>query len=421
MLHYFIFLSDKGELMFWSNFIHIYQPPTQTFEIVRKVTNECYRTLVRILQKYNRARITLNINASLTEQLVRYGFDDVIGGIKELAQDRRVEFTASAKYHPILPLIPDDEIRRQIELNTETNRKYFGDSYNPTGFFPPEMCYSEHIAKIVKELGYKWIIVDEISFNGKLGQVKNNKIHKIKGLEDFFIFFKERYYSAGLTYGKYPGFKEFVTNINNLNENFYLLTGTDGEIYGHHRPGQELLLSEVYENGLIQTSTISELFDRFKEINEVSPLCSSWSTWEKEMNEGIPFPQWNYPANEIHKLQWELTYLIINLIRQADHNSKDYEIARDLLDKGLHSCQWWWASARPWWDTGMIQKGAEQLYSAVDTLKESINSNEIKMAFELKEKVIETAKYYWESGLAAKLKYEYKEEFTEVENELSFG
>jgi hypothetical protein len=148
---------------------------------------------------------------------------------------------------------------------------------------------------------------------------------------------------------------------------------------------------------------------------------SSFIDWEKEMNEGIPFPQWNYPANEIHKLQWELTYLIINLIRQADHNSKDYEIARDLLDKGLHSCQWWWASARPWWDTGMIQKGAEQLYSAVDTLKESINSNEIKMAFELKEKVIETAKYYWESGLAAKLKYEYKEEFTEVENELSFG
>jgi len=407
--------------MFWSNFIHIYQPPTQSFEIVEKVTNESYRTLVRILKKYEKAKITLNINASLTEQFAKYGFDDVIGGLKELAQDRRIEFTASAKYHPILPLIPDEEIKRQVELNTETNRKYFGDSYNPVGFFPPEMCYSAHIAEIVKELGFKWIIIDEIGFNGKLDQVKNDKIHKIKSFDNFFVFFKERNFSAGLTYGKYPGFNEFVKDIKNLNEKFYLLTGTDGEVYGHHRPGQENLLSETYENGLIKTCTISELFSQFNEIIEVSPLACSWSTWEKEMKDKIPFPQWNYPGNEIHKLQWELAYLSINLIKNADQNLKNYVIARDFLDKGLHSCQWWWASARPWWDTGMIEKGAEQLYSSIDILKESLSLKDTKDAFDLKEKIIKTAKAYWESGKATKLKQEYMNDFTEVENELSFG
>ncbi|MDD3013005.1 MAG: polysaccharide deacetylase family protein [Candidatus Gastranaerophilales bacterium] len=407
--------------MFWSNFIHIYQPPTQTFEIVEKVTNESYRTLVRILQKFDKAKITLNINASLTEQFAKYRFDDVIGGLKELAQDRRIEFTASAKYHPILPLLPDKEIKRQIELNTETNRKYFGDNYSPTGFFPPEMCYSEHIAKIIKDLGYKWIIIDEVGFNGKLGQVKNDKIYKIKNLENFFIFFKERNFSAGLTYGKYPGFNEFIADINDLNKNYYLLTGTDGEIYGHHRPGQELLLSETYESGLINTCTISELFRHYKEINEVNPLSCSWSTWEKELKEDIPFPQWNYPGNEIHKLQWELAYLIIDLLNNTDKNSENYEIARDLLDKGLHSCQWWWASARPWWDTGMIKKGAEQLYSSIDILKETLDLTDTKKAFDLKEKIVKNAKIYWESGKATKLKQEYMKEFTEVENELSFG
>lgn len=36
--------------MHWANFLHIYQPPTQTEEIVRKVTDECYRTLVRVIE-----------------------------------------------------------------------------------------------------------------------------------------------------------------------------------------------------------------------------------------------------------------------------------------------------------------------------------------------------------------------------------
>ena len=104
--------------MHWANFVHIYQPPTQTEHIVRKVTDECYRTLVRVLDESPGARITLNVNAVLTEQLARYGLNDVIDGLRRLAERGQIEFTASAIYHPILPLIPRDEAVRQIRLNT---------------------------------------------------------------------------------------------------------------------------------------------------------------------------------------------------------------------------------------------------------------------------------------------------------------
>lgn len=124
--------------MYWANFLHIYQPPTQTEAIVRKVTEECYRTLVRVLNEAPHAKITLNINAVLTEQLERYGFKDVIEGLKRLAERGQIEFTGSAMYHPILPLIPGEEVERQIKLNTEVNRRYFGDAYQPLGFFPPK-------------------------------------------------------------------------------------------------------------------------------------------------------------------------------------------------------------------------------------------------------------------------------------------
>lgn len=72
--------------MHWANFIHIYQPPTQTEEITRRVTDECYRKLVDILLRHPAARVTLNINACLTEQLDRYGLHDVIDGLRALAE-----------------------------------------------------------------------------------------------------------------------------------------------------------------------------------------------------------------------------------------------------------------------------------------------------------------------------------------------
>src|SRR3989304_2888458 len=133
--------------MYWANFLHIYQPPTQTEEITRRVTDECYRKLVAILRRYPTARLTLNINACLTEQLDRYGLHDVIDGLKDLADRGQIEFTGSAMYPPILPLIPPPEMRRQIELNTEVNRTYFGPAYRPQGLFPPEMCYSFEVAR----------------------------------------------------------------------------------------------------------------------------------------------------------------------------------------------------------------------------------------------------------------------------------
>src|SRR3990170_755493 len=146
--------------MCWVNLLHIYQPPTQTEEITRRVTDECYRKLVDILLGHPQARVTLNINACLTEQLDRYGLHDVIDGLRALAERHQIEFTGSAMYHPILPLIPPAEMRRQIELNTEVNRRYFGDAYAPQGLFPPEMCYSFQVAQVAADLGFRWLIVD---------------------------------------------------------------------------------------------------------------------------------------------------------------------------------------------------------------------------------------------------------------------
>ena len=408
--------------MYWANFLHIYQPPTQTEEIVRKVTGECYKNLVSVLEHSKKGKITLNISAILTEQLARYGYSNVIEGLGRLAEKGQIEFTGSAMYHPILPLIPEGEIRRQIELNTKINRRYFGDIYNPTGFFPPEMCYNFDVAKIVAEFGFSWIIVDEIACQGKVGIAKDDTIYRISGLKDFSVFFKERPFSAGLTYGTYPDKRAFTRALaGRTGKHCYLLTGTDGEIYGHHRPGQEKLLQEIFDDGNPQTCTVSELYQLFSARESVSPLPSSWSTWEDEMDRGIPYPQWAYPGHELHKIQWQLTDLTIKLVHQLPENSKCYATARLLLDEGLHSCQYWWASCRPWWDTGMIEAGARKLYEAAQTMHECLPPDKLTEVNTIFNSLIATARNWQESGKAREIKQQYLNEHGMVSSELTFG
>ncbi|MGQ9545677.1 MAG: hypothetical protein ACUVTR_00705 [Dehalococcoidia bacterium] len=408
--------------MYWSNFLHIYQPPTQTETIVRKVAEDSYRTLVSVLKKAPGGKITLNINAVLTEQLARYGLDDVIRGLRELAEGGQIEFTGSAMHHPILPLIPRDEVIRQVRLNNEVNQRYFGEVYRPAGFFPPEMCYSYEVAQTVAELGFRWIIVDELSFNGKIGSVKCDRLYKVDGLGDFLVFFKERPFSAGITYGKYPSAQPFLADLKGwLEKHSYLLTGTDGEVYGHHRPGQEKLLSEVLARGTPKTCTISELIEHFRHVDTVSPLPSSWSTWEDEMAQSIPYPQWQYPGHELHKLQWQLTDFVLHTLKGTPAESPGFPEGRRLLDEGLHSCQYWWASCRPWWSVEMIESGAQKLYQAVEVLGNAIGRKRIEEASRLFQAVVSKAREWQESGEAQRLKQKYKKEHPEVSSELSFG
>lgn len=358
------------EYMLWANFLHFYQPPTQKEVWVRKITTECYRVLVQGWLANPRAKLTLNINAVLVEFLDRYGAHDVIDGLKTLAERGQIEFTASAKYHPFLPLIPDSEIRRQIELNTETNRHYFGDVYQPKGFFPPEMGYSRKVADVVRGMGFEWLIIDELAYNGKLHQVQWDTIYTLKNADDFAVFFRERDTSFRILSAE-VGVSVFSAGMllkllgDRVHSNQYMLTAMDGETFGHHRPGLDALLFEMYTVPELESVTLSELRQRVPKRAEVEPLSSSWALMKKDLEQKTPFSRWNDETNPIHRMQWELTGLAIDGVSKLAATDPVYPTVRRELDRAVHSDQYWWASASPWWSIEMMESGAKELKDVV--------------------------------------------------------
>lgn len=341
--------------MYWANFLHIYQPPGQTRNILDRVASESYQKLVEGLLQNPQIKITLNINAGLTETLSEFGWKKIIDGLKTLLERGQIEITGTAKYHPVLPLLPPSEIERQIEINEITNRQFFGPSYQPQGFFPPEMAYSSKVGKIIKKMGYKWVILDETAFPGVVDYSKT-----YKNSDGLAIFFRERKTSFKILSARLGTVSLLVKEIApRLDKNEYLLTAMDGETFGHHRPGLEQLLWDIGKKAEIATVTITKLKERWTENTTVEPQLSSWAFTNPKAGK-FPLARWNDPDNEIQEKQWLLVRLAINAI-EKDHRPK----SRNLLDRALFSDQFWWASAKPWWSLEMIEKGALALLKAI--------------------------------------------------------
>jgi hypothetical protein len=393
--------------MIWANFLHIYQPSNQTKKILTDVTNQSYRKLISVLKNAPKAKITLNINACLTELLMKNGFEDVVSGIRDLVNNEQVELVASAKFHAFLPKLPESEIRRQIELNEITNKKYFKEAWNPKGFFPPEMAFTPKIAKIVKSMGYEWILADEASYSGENPDF--SKIYSINGLDNFKIFFRERETSFKILSAQLESGSVLMNDLGDrLKKDEYLLTAMDGETFGHHRPGLEKLLIDIFNSNILPTATISELIPLFKK-EVCDPVSATWTLMHKDMARNIPFSRWDEPKNKIHQLQWKLTNLAINSVKKSSFKSKNWNSCRNMLDSALHSDQYWWASAKPWWSLEMIEKGAKELMETI-LISPGASKKAKESARELYKKIVFTALDWQREGVVEDLVKEHYDE-----------
>lgn len=371
--------------MYWANFLHIYQPAEQQPDILGAIVAQSYRPILEGFKNHKRVRLTFNINGSLLELFDKYKYHDLIDILKKLGEEGRLEFTSSAKYHAFLPFLEEEEIIRQIKTNDEACRFFLGDAYKPQGFFPPEMAYHEKLTPIISDLGFEWIILDEIACTGKAGGADYKKIYRIKGT-NLKVFFRERRLSNLIMSAVVRSRETLVDAMEeDLKSGRYLITAMDGETFGHHRPGLEKMLFEIFEAPEFGLIKISEIPNYYKEIKEVIPVRSTWASSQQDIENNIQFLSWSDPENMIHHWQWALVKLVLDEVYAMDKNDPTYPLLRKKMDLALASDHLWWASAKPWWSLEMIEDGA---YRLLDTIRAIPNV--------LKEKLEKASKYYEE-------------------------
>ena len=143
----------------------------------------------------------------------------------------------------------------------------------------------------------------------------------------------------------------------------------------------------------IEVVTISELADKFPTRKVKPPEQSSWSTSKEDLSKKNYYPLWKDAGNRIHQLQWEHINICFELADEAmtlENNTREGKqfaiIARGLLDRAVHSCQFWWANKNHgMWDVNMINKGLiqqeEAEINAYKSIKLSSVDDDIKRKF----------------------------------------
>lgn len=205
-------------------------------------------------------------------------------------------------------------------------------------------------------------------------------------------------------------------------KNRYLLTAMDGETFGHHRPGLDKMLENLYHDKRYQLVTVSELLTLFLSLPNQSqnhaaasfcePINCSWATSEKEILQGQNFYLYYNPKNKLHKLQKQLIDLAISSFGPLRGPRND----RFLLDQALSCNHMWWSNPDAWWSIEEIEKGAYNLLKAIKacTLHHPAGHHNIHdKAEKLYQKIMAQAFDWQREGLPQKL-HEEKEKFKKI-------
>jgi len=368
--------------MLWLNFLHFYQPANIEYFNIRKALDKSYWRLLRLMEEHPDLRMTWNISGCLLERLIEGKEKSFIERLQFLVKRGQIELTGSAAYHGFLPLLPAAEVISQIKANEKILRKIFGKNFKPRGFFLPEMAYSPDAAKLIKQLGYSWIILDEYAVKNKLSKKLNEGIF-IDAASGLLVVFRDRALSTAYPPDKlWPLFKSGSTGT--------YITATDAELYGlrHEDPTGEI--EKIARIKGLETKILSDYIKSAgrKKIEKIDLIPASWESTASELKKKHPYHLWQNKKNDIQTDLWHLANLALG-IGEKFKNDKNYYWYRWHLVRGLASCTFWWASARDFskiygpyaWSPDDIERGLEDLIRAVRSLSD-IKTKKVKLEAE---------------------------------------
>ena len=141
--------------------IHNHQPVGNFPWVFEQVYQESYLPMIESLEQHPQVRLSLHYTGSLLDWF-HEAHPECIERIAALVQRNQVELVSGGYYEPILPSIPDRDKIAQIRRLNEQLYKDFGVS--PGGMWIAERVWEPSLARLIREAGIEWTILDDIHF-----------------------------------------------------------------------------------------------------------------------------------------------------------------------------------------------------------------------------------------------------------------
>lgn len=139
-----------------------YYDDYQNRYLIRRISEKCYlpanATLLNALNNIEEDfKVSFSISGTALEQFIKYS-PEVIASFRSLAETGKVEFLAETWAHSLAALKSKSEFETQVKKQAQLIEQYFGQK--PVTFRNTELVYSDDIAEMVAEMGFKTMLTE---------------------------------------------------------------------------------------------------------------------------------------------------------------------------------------------------------------------------------------------------------------------
>lgn len=302
---------------------HYYYDDFANEEIIRRMTERCYLPANRLMLDMIRSsnggfKVAFSISGLALEQLEIYS-PEVIDGFRELAATGAVEFLAETYAHSLSSLSNPAEFSDQVKMHTEKIEGLFGQ--RPKVFRNTELIYSDDIAPLVSDLGYKGMITEGAKHI--LGWKSPNYLYASASQPHLKLLLKNYRFSDDITFrfsnytwSEYPltadKFMNWIAATPEGEKIVNLFMGYD--TLGNMQPSESGIfdffraLPRFAEERGIDFITPSEAIKKFKSVAPVSaPYPVSWADEERDASAWL--------GNQLQKEAFDKLYSISERVR----------------------------------------------------------------------------------------------------------
>ncbi len=273
---------------------------------------------------------------------------EVIDSFKSLVDTGNVEILSETYYHSLSSIFDENEFREQVKLHKKKVHDLFG--VNPTVFRNTELIYSNNIADLVSEMGYKGMLTEGV--DRILGWKSPAFVYRPSHKDDFRLLLKHYRLSDDIAFrfsskewSEYPltapKFADWVNSHNGAGEVINLFM--DYETFGEHQwedTGIFEFLSHLPNSILnknIDFVTPSEAIERYEIKGDIDvPESISWADTERDLSAWMSNDLQDESLAAVYELAHDINYI------------NDPELTNDwrrlqTSDNFYYMCTKWWA------------------------------------------------------------------------------
>lgn len=361
--------------------LHMHQPPGNLELLWRENEWEarqimlCYQRPLKYAQRFaERGRFHVDFSGILIEQFLDptvkglyrevVDVDAMLAGYREA---KNIELLATGYFHPIFPLIPEEDWGDQLERAVKLMEQVFG--RRPKGFWPPEMAFSMDMVPALQKAGFQYVVVDHVhvtSEGDESGRETASHPHLARHAGgEIAVIPRHRDLSNAQESGMAPPWlaDQVARVAEGVSRPALLTTWSDGENGGWFRQTAEEsgfwghfyapYMEQVERGGYpVEPTLISEYLERHPPKTEAKVRTGAWNVGTTG---GFDFSQWAGSPRQKAVLErvWETSQRYRRLQhRLAAAGDEGPEEARELLRQAHEtilrsetSCYFFWGDS----------------------------------------------------------------------------